>query len=257
LNDEFPANLLLIFYATSRERDQLRLSAKGLGLLFQEKRHSALGKYHKIGDVGDFHVIAARTQIGPFGYEGSASRGISFKNGTPATAIVQVGMAFGIDQERQRPGDVLLSTSLIPYDRKIIRPGDDDYEIDYSKAARQPSRPSMLQLLLGEAEREDWEFAIHAGAILSGGSNIYSSKYRDELVNSLQSGSDPIVGGEMEGIGLLSISPRDDPAWILVKGISDFADREPNHEETNPAWDQACRNAATFLLKSLIHARRM
>ena len=30
----------------------------------------------------------------------------------------------------------------------------------------------------------------------------------------------------MEGVGLVSVSSPEDPAWIVVKGISDFADED-------------------------------
>jgi adenosylhomocysteine nucleosidase len=58
----------------------------------------------------------------------------------------------------------------------------------------------------------------------------------------------------MEGVGLLSLSPANDPAWIVVKGISDFADedRDAVIEGNRPL---ACGNAADFVLDALLNAR--
>jgi adenosylhomocysteine nucleosidase len=58
----------------------------------------------------------------------------------------------------------------------------------------------------------------------------------------------------MEGVGLLSTSPANDPAWIIVKGISDFADenRDAVIERYRPI---ACRNAADFVLDALLNVR--
>jgi adenosylhomocysteine nucleosidase len=73
------------------------------------------------------------------------------------------------------------------------------------------------------------------------------------LVRTVPAGNDPIVGGEMEGIGLLSISPPEKPSWIVVKAISDFADedRDAIIKETRPI---ACRRAAVFVLSALSKA---
>jgi nucleoside phosphorylase len=77
-----------------------------------------------------------------------------------------------------------------------------------------------------ERERGVNPFQVHIGAFLSGGARIHSGLFRDELVTSVPAADDVIVGGEMEGVGLLSISPANDPVWIVVKGISDFADED-------------------------------
>ena len=65
----------------------------------------------------------------------------------------------------------------------------------------------------------------------------------------------PIIGGEMEGVGLLAASSSaDDPIWCVVKGISDFADenRDANITESR---SRACHNAANFVLSALQNER--
>ena len=101
----------------------------------------------------------------------------------------------------------------------------------------------------------EWPFAVHVGAVLSGGTAIYCTKFRGELVGAFQPSPEPIVGGEMEAVGLVSVSPHEDPAWIMVKGISDFAEdtRGDGWEVTR---ELACRNSATFVLKALINAKQ-
>jgi len=73
-------------------------------------------------------------------------------------------------------------------------------------------------------------------------------EYRDELCR-IES-SESVVGGEMEGAGLLSASDPESPSWIVAKGICDFADEERDEviDETRPV---ACRNSATFVLDAL------
>jgi adenosylhomocysteine nucleosidase len=54
----------------------------------------------------------------------------------------------------------------------------------------------------------------------------------------------------MEGGGLLSSSPPTDPIWIVVKGISDFADHERDGIIAKTRGP-ACQQAARFVLTAL------
>lgn len=204
--------------------------------------------------IGDNRVNAVRTEMGPLSHGGSASQGIFFKGATGAYAIVQLGMAFGTMPERQQPGDVLVSTSIIPYDRRDIRTVGEGYTVDYSPARRHVANPSLLRIFQVECERGGHPYQVHIGALLSGSARIHSRLFRDELVSLIPPEEDGIIGGEMEGVGLLSISPANDPAWIVVKGISDFADedRDAVIEQNRPI---ACRNAADFVLDALLNSR--
>ena len=60
--------------------------------------------------------------MGALGRLGSAARGINFREITSAQGIVQLGMAFGVDPDAQKPCDVLVSSSLIPYDSRDVEP---------------------------------------------------------------------------------------------------------------------------------------
>jgi adenosylhomocysteine nucleosidase len=73
------------------------------------------------------------------------------------------------------------------------------------------------------------------------------------LVRSVPAGEDGIIGGEMEGVGLLAASTAmDDPIWCVVKGISDFAD-ENRDAVINTNRPMACRNSAQFVLSALMN----
>ena len=61
--------------------------------------------------------------------------------------------------------------------------------------------------------------------MLSGAARIHCARFRDELYATVPHGNDPIIGEEMEGVGLLAASFKaEDPVWCVVKGVSDFAD---------------------------------
>lgn len=254
---------LLVFLATPAEEDALVEALKGRGLPYEKISDPAVGEYHFLGTIGNEAVTAVRPArergrivMGAMGRLGSAARAIRLQRETGAQAIVQLGMAFGISPARQRLGDVLVSSSLIPYDNRDVRsrPGElGAYYCDYSQANRQPARQSLVELFLREQRREGRSFEVHVGAMLSGAARIHSRTYRDELVRDVPAGDDPIVGGEMEGVGLLAASTApDDPIWCVVKGISDFAD-EDRDSVIDAMRPIACRNAAEFMLSALVN----
>ena len=97
------------------------------------------------------------------------------------------------------------------------------------------------------------DYRVHFGALLSGAARIRSRLFRDEVVRGVPSGEDPIIGGEMEGVGLLAASvDSDDPIWCVVKGVCDFAD-ENRDAVIKSARESACQNAALFTLSALLN----
>ena len=193
--------------------------------------------------------------MGPFGHRGSAATAMRAMGVTGATGIIQIGMAFGAYPGLQNVGDVLVSSSIVAYDYRTILEapgGNPPYETDYADPSnptpRFEARASLLSLFANAADDPGGDFRVHVGTFLSGGARIQSASYRDHLLRSVPSGDRPFVGGEMEGVGLPPANV--DPAWILVKGISDFADgADPETFPTRRSL--ACDNAARFVLRTL------
>ncbi|HEY5312045.1 MAG TPA: hypothetical protein VIK18_05975 [Pirellulales bacterium] len=57
----------------------------------------------------------------------------------------------------------------------------------------------------------------------------------------------------MEGVGLLAASKKAEPVWVIVKGISDFAD-DQQRAEVEARRAEACLNAVRFVLGALQRA---
>lgn len=259
---------LLLFLATSAEEEGLATAARERGLPFERQKHPKLQEeYHWLGQIGyEPGVIAirpvrqgGRVVMGSIGRLGTAARGIRFREATGAQAIIQLGMAFGVDPRAQALGDVLVSTELIPYDNRDVRPapeGRSGCVTDYAQVRREPARPALVNLFLREQRRGGHAFGVHLGALLSGAARIHCADYRNELVRLVPTGENAIVGGEMEGVGLLAASVAgDDPIWCVVKGISDFAD-EDRDTVIGSSRAPACRNAADFVLAALANDAR-
>ena len=262
--EELPKDVcsLMLFLATPAEEEGLKWAADSVGIPFEKinKRHSPFGEeYHWLGNIGSETVIAirpARTSgqvvMGSIGSHGTAARAIRFMTMTGAQGIVQIGMAFGVDPEQQKLGDVLVSASILPYDNRLVKTvasGVDGCMTDYSEVKSMPARPAFIKLFQREKERGTYNFDIHFGSVLSGAARIQCRVFRDELVIGVPF-VEPIIGGEMEGVGLLATSVE--PSWCIVKAISDFAD-EQRDEVIAESRVMACRNAAQFVLNALLN----
>jgi adenosylhomocysteine nucleosidase len=112
-----------------------------------------------------------------------------------------------------------------------------------------------FQRLGEQLAREGDELRVTVGTMLSGGARIESGAYREELVGHVPALEPPIVGGEMEAMGAISAALTDpeEPGWIVVKGVADFADAESRAviEQTRKV---AARAAATVVLRALAEA---
>jgi nucleoside phosphorylase len=270
----WPVCSLLLFVATSTEEEALKEQAAKLRL--DCRKDPALTNHFRerglrdeawaFGTIGGETVVAigcsrikGNPVMGPHGRLGSAAKGVRYLAATGAQGIIQVGMAFGITGGPQSLGDVLVSTSLIPYDKRDVKPSprEPGYFNDYGAVQVEPARSALVERCLREKARTKFDFAVHVGAMLSGAARIHCAKFREELYETAPHGNEPIVGGEMEGLGLLAAAVKaDDPVWCVVKGICDFAD-ERRGEDIKTGLTVAPRNAAHFVLSSLVNDARM
>ena len=134
-------------------------------------------------------------------------------------AVIMVGIAFGVDDEKQNIGDVLVSSYIIPYEFSKIYPN----EISF----RSPM-PNANTLLLNRANSiRNWDYKIeghpvkvYSGPILTGEKLIDNKKFRDDLVKVYRN----TIGGEMESAGVFAAADNSNTPWLIIKSICDFAD---------------------------------
>lgn len=228
------ASDVVLVTATPTEHKQLELAAKELGTGF-DKLPGRYGPYYRLGFVGANRVVSIQVSMGAFSPDGAAARCIQARAETQATTIILIGTAFGVAPGRQHIGDVIVSESVFLYDDRRVVDADGSpllgrYEVQYPTSRKSASRTWHERFRrLGEAYvRTGATERVEVGVILSGGARIESAAFRDELLASLPAMEQPVIGGEMEGMGAVSAAlasdPADDPGWVIVKGISDFAD---------------------------------
>ena len=215
---------VLLFVATKTEKDALYDAAKARGITPTEQK-SSIGLFYSLGTLGNRRVLAVKTSTGGLGPTGSAANARFYVEATNAENIILVGMAFGIDPKSQKAGEVLVSSHVFPYDDRLVQEEDADWQYDYSqRSIRQyKANEGLLRAVNEFLRKKNNKDRARVGCLLTGSALIYSTKYRDYLVDRASRAATNIIGGEMEAVGLLSLHPRDRAIWLVVKGVSDFA----------------------------------
>lgn len=171
-----------------------------------------------IGRFGVYDVVLTMCEPGSSTRDGiilSSYEAFSFWE--PKFAIL-CGIAFGVNEEAQKIGDVLISKTIINYE--IERIGS-------RIISRSPKAECSSLLLSRFRSAIDWKFKVaenlfsdaHFGLILSGEKLIDNLEFRNEQVQKYPEA----IGGEMEGGGFYASSSRKGVEWIIIKGICDWA----------------------------------
>ena len=199
--------------------------------------------YHNLGEVNGTRVFMALSEMGTVGP--GASQQVVQKGITALrpSAVILVGIAFGVNEQEQCIGDVLVSRQLWLYDLqrmgidKIIPRGD------------KPHASTRLIDYFRNADLHWKEPKVRFGLILTGEKLVDNVDYREQL----KAFEPEAIGGEMEGAGLYVACQDAHVDWILVKAICDWADgSKAEDEEAHQLL--AARNAASFVLYTLQQA---
>ncbi|HET8772844.1 MAG TPA: tetratricopeptide repeat protein [Thermoanaerobaculia bacterium] len=204
--------------------------------------------YLDLGEINGSRVYMALSGMGSGGVGGSQERiRIAIAALSPG-AVIMVGIAFGINDQKQAIGDVLLSERLMLYDlqRRGTGPGGKLHIIP--RGDRPSSTPRLVNWL--RIAGLNWsEARVRTGLVLSGEHLVDNVDYRAELL-ALE---EEAIGGEMEGAGLYVACQNGKVDWVLVKAICDWADgrKEVDRESRQK---KAAHNAAAFVLHALRQA---
>ncbi len=202
--------------------------------------------YQNLGIINGSTVYMASSKMGAIGLgaaQQTVEKGIKALN---PHAVIMVGIAFGVDDEKQAIGDILVSRQLMLYDPQRVGKGEIVPRGD--KVSCTPRLDSYLDSAKLHWKLKGNSTEIRFGLVLTGEKLIDKLSYR----KSLKKLEPEFIGGEMEGAGLYVSSQDAKVDWILVKAICDWADG--NKEQDRDQRQQlAANNAASFVLFALQH----
>lgn len=207
--------------------------------------HGRKNTYRDLGVIGGARILMVCSEMG-FSGPGGAMLTVAdaIRELHPSTVIL-LGIAFGVDPDKQQIGDVLVSQQILDYSPKRVGTGDEGEVVDTPRGNRVPA--SIRPLTRFRDSRYDWNEAhIRFGPILSGPDLVDNVEHREKL-RKLQPEA---IGGEMEGAGLYAAALRENVDWIVVKAICDWADGE-KHKHKRERQAIAAQNAVQFTIHVL------
>lgn len=176
-----------------------------------------------IGKLGEHNIV--HVQCTDMGSVGSGSSLITVSNAlnhwSSIKVVLMIGICFGIDEEKQNIGDVLVSDSIFPYENRRVSKNDQTPRGTQITANKTLSNHfKSLKTNWNYVTDEGLTIKLEVCPLLSGEKLVDNKEYRDQLKKEFPTA----LGGEMEGTGLGIICQDKNIPWVLVKSICDFAD---------------------------------
>jgi nucleoside phosphorylase len=252
--DVLRADVLLVT-AVASEETALKSVALASGLRW-DRRKGAAATYYHIGELRGRRVAALRLKsMGSFSATGSAFTCHRAMVESEATTILAVGIAFGISEEWQMVGDMLIAESLHLYDEAdVIDDAETGYRYVYGPKATVPASAEWVERFRTAAttgaETPSGVARHHVGKMLAGGARIESRAFRELLRRRVEVDGTVVVGGEMEAAGIAAACSAAGADWAVVKAVADFATSE-SRATISETRDLAANTAALFTLKTL------
>jgi nucleoside phosphorylase len=200
--------------------------------------------YFDLGTINNARVFLTQSEMGSGGLDASL---LTVRKGIESlspTAVIMVGIAFGVNEKKQAIGDILVTEQLRLYDLQRVGT-QDKQEMIILRGDKPHASPWLINLFKSADLR--WEnAAVRFGAVLTGEKLIDNFDYRSRLLSF----DSEAIGGEMEGAGLYVACQDKKVDWILVKGICDWADGEKGQDKES-RQKMAASNAAAFVVHTL------
>jgi nucleoside phosphorylase len=203
--------------------------------------------YHDFGIIGGAKVLGLQIEMGSTTPAGAAVSIFDALNEKNPQYVILVGIAFGMNREKQRIGDILVSQKLSQYEAEKISTGKDGEPIDIPRG----DIYSIEQAILGRfralsAPPYRQGGPVHFGLMVSGDKLIDNAKFKEKLKKIYPEA----IGGDMEAAGAYAAARRYKRDWIVVKAVCDYAD---GNKKRNKQKNQelAAKNAAQLVFHVL------
>src|SRR5258708_1610094 len=209
----FKVDVLLLTVTKVEAQTVLKLFQKEVGQPFQS---FFLGDktYFDLGALNGAHIVMVQSDMGSIGPGGALLVVDEAIRELSPSAIIMVGIAFGIDDKKQHIGDILVSQQLLGYEQKKVKSNDSGEDEIIARGDRPHASIRLLDRFRSGAL--DWQGPdVEFGLLLSGEKLIESSHFREQLLKL----APEAIGGEMEGTGLYSSASRRKVDCIVVKSI--------------------------------------
>jgi len=175
------------------------------------------------GGVNVHHVRSSAGGAGPSGAQAVVGEVIQRLR---PNMIVSCGICAGLKPDKQRLGEIVVSTVVRHYEAQRVNEGLRD--------TPRGSRPDASPLLLDRVRDLllYWNHCtVHQGIVMSGDKLVDNRNFRARLLRI----EPEALACEMEGAGITSEAERHKVEWLIVKGICDFAAAKTKDQQGHAA----------------------
>lgn len=229
----------LIMTATDNEDQALRTEFAARGFtrpIVQNADRLSYVEYFR-SDIG--RVYHVRTSAGSGGASGAFIMGKNAIELLKPEYVISVGVCFGLREDKQRIGDIIISEHVHDYEKFRVSPTRPE-----DRGATREAAPVLLSC--ARANLAIWLGAtVHVGTVVSGEKLVDDREFRDFLRHL----NPPPIAGEMEAWGLSAVCHETRKQFIMVKGICDWGMNKKSDQQ-----DVAVANACKFAFDALIVA---
>lgn len=222
-------DIILLITATDVETNATHNKLKPLAGYFEILKIFEGTQTYYLGVLGNYKVAHVQCSMGTSSRDSSIMTVNEALTLFKSKVVIMIGIAFGVDDEKQNIGDVLVSEAILPYNFKRV-----GKTLTVQRSVDAPASKMLINRF--KNLKTTWEYLLPNNKkaeiinthVLSGEELIDNKEYRDKLLEKFPTAK----GGEMEGAGIYSAC--DGKAdWILVKGICDFADGEKGQNKSD------------------------
>ncbi|MEF8712119.1 MAG: pentapeptide repeat-containing protein [Accumulibacter sp.] len=194
-----------------------------------------------LGVVNDWQVWHAHSRQGNPASQRSVT---TLAKAHSPYAVIAVGIAFGLNDRKQRIGEVLVSRFIVPYE--LARVGSAGSELRGPRPPASRALTTAIEQLdvRRQANETGWPL-LRFGGVLTGEKLVDDRDFRDMLVRL--AGQDDLIGGEMEAAGLATALEGSGIKWVVVKAICDFGDGNKSNPDKEKHQRLAADNAVSVV----------
>ncbi|XP_019853500.1 PREDICTED: uncharacterized protein LOC109582889 [Amphimedon queenslandica] len=191
---------------------------------------------------GSYKVAVIRTDQGPKTTEAKLEK---IQAVIKAQYVIAVGICYGMKESKTKLGDIIVA--------KSIKDTSSRRASDHELSAR-PEEYKCGEKLYATFEndegfeletKKDEYVLIHCGTLVSENTLVASQKYKEDILKQIPQA----LGGEMEGVGVMTAAEKGKYEGIVIKAIADWGNEE---KEPYRKWQEfAAVGAAKYVLYHL------
>ncbi|MEV6597121.1 hypothetical protein AB0M36_09700 [Actinoplanes sp. NPDC051346] len=231
MHEIYHRNRILLVVATPVEREAVLRQARQHGVAESVCESAGVHPVHRLGVIGGTEVLLAQVGQGATGPVSTAYSLPGILDEWRPDFVIMLGVCFGLDEGRQRLGDVIVAEQLQVIRLRVGATASRD------RGDKTTAGHRLVEVFRVMAPPSG--FGVWTGLLLSWDVLVDSARLLAELKDRYPDA----LGGEMEGSGVYASSARAGAEWIVVKGICDWG-----RDKDSDAQELAAGNAAKVVL---------